>query len=419
MKADCYVDEGVAVVRGTNLGRGRSLSGDFVYITAEKATELGNANLKPDDLVFPHRGAIGEVGIVPDDGSRYALSTSLMKITLDKSRALPDFYYYFFTTSIGRSELLKNASQVGTPGIATPLKSLRECVVPCPSPSQQLNAVGVLRSIDDRIEHLRQTNATLEAIAQALFKSWFVDFDPVRAKAEGREPVGMDAATAALFPSEFEDSELGPIPRGWVRARSGDLFDVGIGKTPPRKEPQWFSEDARDIRWVSIRDMGESGCFIAKTSESLTQAAVERFNVRVVPDETVLLSFKLTVGRLVLTDGPMTTNEAIAHFKAKAGSLPQTFLYCYLSSYDMASLASTSSIATATNSKAIRDLTVLHPGNPVAVAFDRHVRPSFMQIRNRQRQATTLAEIRDTLLPRLISGKLRLPEAEAQVEAIA
>jgi type I restriction enzyme S subunit len=167
-----------------------------------------------------------------------------------------------------------------------------------------------LTALDDRITLLRETNATLEAIAQAIFKSWFVDFDPVRAKQEGRAPEGMDEATAALFPDSFEESALGLVPRGWRGSTLGAVSDVGIGKTPPRKEAHWFSESPADVRWVSIRDMGTSGAFISHTSEYLTAASIERFNVRQVPNNTVLLSFKMTIGRVAVDFHPK-----LSHFR--------------------------------------------------------------------------------------------------------
>ena len=107
MKSDCYVAAGVRVVRRTNISSGRTFSGDFVFITDEKAKELGGANLQPNDLVFPHRGSIGEVGVVPNDGEKYVISSSLMKLTCDTSKALPLFVFYFFKSESGKFELLK------------------------------------------------------------------------------------------------------------------------------------------------------------------------------------------------------------------------------------------------------------------------------------------------------------------------
>lgn len=420
MKANCYVEAGVSVVRGTNLSSGRSFSGDFVFITDEKAQELGGANLQPNDLVFPHRGAIGEVGIVPDNGKRYVLSTSLMKLQCDERKVNPLFIYYFFKSEKGRSELLKNTSQVGTPGIAQPLTSLKSIRLLLPPINDQQKIVRVLSALDDRITLLHETNKTLESIAQAIFKSWFVDFDPVRAKMEGRRPEGTDAKTAALFPNSFEESELGLVPRGWRIRTMSDVSTVGIGKTPPRKEPHWFSGDPRDIRWLSIRDMGATGVYASRTNEFLTREGIEKFNVRVVPDNTVLMSFKMTIGRVAITDGELTTNEAIAHFKlAPKAELTTEYIYLHLKKFDFSTLSSTSSIADAVNSKTVREIPILAPSAQVLAVFQSYIGKIFEKLKNTEQQVQTLATLRDTLLPRLISGQLRLLETETLAEELS
>ena len=125
----------------------------------------------------------------------------------------------------------------------------------------------------------------------------------------------MEAAIAALFPNSMEESEIGLVPSGWNVKPAADLFEVGIGRTPPRKEPQWFCKGTEGIPWVSIRDMGTFETYSHGTNEGLTQAAVDKFKVPVVPENTVLMSFKLTVGKLCISDTDLVTNEAIAHFK--------------------------------------------------------------------------------------------------------
>jgi len=325
-----------------------------------------------------------------------------------------DARYVYYNLLGRRAELRALAAGSAQPILNKSSFGMIEIELPaCPD---QCAVADVLSALDDRIDLLRQTNTALEAIAQALFKSWFVDFDPVHAKVEGREPEAMDAATAALFPSEFEESELGSIPKGWRSATSGAIYEIGIGKTPPRKEQHWFTDSASDVAWASIRDMGAAGVFLTSTSEFLTREAMEKFNVRMVPEGSVLMSFKLTVGRVAIADFDMTTNEAIAHFKSKQGSLPQSFLYCFLKSFDMNSLSSTSSIANATNSKAIRSMPILYPGLELAQKFDTFAGPLLERIKMQQRQMLTLESLRDTLLSRLISGKLRLPDATKPAE---
>lgn len=153
--------------------------------------------------------------------------------------------------------------------------------------------------------------------------------------------------------------------------------------------------------------MGSSGAFLQKTSEFLTQEAINRFNVRVVPDNTVLLSFKLTVGRVAITDGEMATNEAIAHFKLSAKSkLSSEYIYLYLRSFDYSQLGSTSSIAEAVNSKTIRDMQILLPEEICVTAFTKVIEPLFSEIKSKQSEYEALATLRDTLLPKLLSGEL-------------
>lgn len=339
-----------------------------------------------------------------------------VKAVLPKDGLYPSFLPYLLTGNHDRLHERVDAAGHGTGRLNT--DAILSLPVHVPATPQQISISQLGEALDGRIHNLRQTNATLEAIAQALFKSWFVDFDPVRAKAEGREPGGMDAATASLFPGTLTTSERRTMPEGWKFVEAGTLFDVGIGKTPPRKETHWFSVEDTDVPWVSIRDMGLPGAFVGKTSEYLTEEAVSRFNVRRVPAGTVLLSFKLTVGRIAIADSEMTTNEAIAHFRTNGNSLPQSYLYCYLKSFDMSSLGSTSSIATATNSRAIRALPVLHPGDELAALFDQHASPLLERVRVQQHQIDSLTELRDTLIPRLISGKLRLPEVDAAVTEV-
>ena len=184
-----------------------------------------------------------------------------------------------------------------------------------------------------------------------------------------------------------------------------DFFDIAIGKTPPRKEQQWFTTNPTDVTWVSISDMGSCGTYISKSSEKLTHEAIEKFNIRLIPDNTVLLSFKLTIGRIAITHGIMTTNEAIAHFKTNNPKINE-YLYCYLKNFNYQTMGSTSSIATAVNSKIIKSMPFIIPTNDEISHFHAIVGPMFKQILDRQIENDLLAETRDTLLPRLISGEL-------------
>lgn len=257
-----------------------------------------------------------------------------------------------------------------------------------PPLDEQRRIAGILGSLDDKIELNRRINANLEAQAQALFRSWFVDFEPFR-------------------DGPFVDSELGKIPQGWKVGTASEFYkNITIGKTPPRKEHQWFSKDSHDIVWVSIADMGNCGLSICNSSEYLTPEAIKKFNICIVPVNTVLLSFKLTIGRVAIADKELATNEAIAHFHTRHNTLEYTYLA--LKNYEFSSLGSTSSIATAVNSRIIKSMPWMMPSDDVLNQFHNVLSPIFNGIRNNIQEITYLSALRDTLLPKLIAGEINI-----------
>lgn len=189
------------------------------------------------------------------------------------------------------------------------------------------------------------------------------------------------------------------------QCRMDEFFDITIGKTPPRKEKQWFSHDDKDCVWVSIADMGSCGTFISRSSEYLTKEAVDRYKIKVVPDNTVIISFKLTVGRIAITAGEITTNEAIAHFNVSRNDIVE-YLYCYLKLFNFASLGSTSSIGIAVNSKTIKAMNFVVPCEKELQEFCNYVKPMFEKIKKNHFEIYNLESLRDSLLPKLMSGEI-------------
>ncbi len=250
-------------------------------------------------------------------------------------------------------------------------KTIMEYEVPELSYEDQCKIVGILEVIDEKIELNTDINKNLEVQVQALYREMFVNTTNEQRRT----------------------------------CRAEEYFDIAIGKTPPRKERQWFTTNPSDVIWISISDMGSCGTYISRSSEQLTQEAIDKFNIKVVPSNTVLLSFKLTVGRIAITYGEMTTNEAIAHFKTDKSFINE-YLYCYLKDFNYQTMGSTSSIATAVNSKIIKAMPFVIPADDEISRFHSVAGPMFEQILNNQLENDSLAEIRDALLPRLMSGEL-------------
>ena len=279
---------------------------------------------------------------------------------------------------------------------------------------EQDEILQVIRSVDDRITLLRETNATLEAIAQALFKSWFVDFDPVRAKMEGRAPEGMDEATAALFPDALEESELGWVPKGWRIGQVADLGNVVCGKTPPTSVPENYGVD---VPFITIPDMHDL-LVVTTTARSLSKVGADSQAKKYLPPGAICVSCIATPGLVVRVTTTAQTNQQINSVipLKKWGDAFPLFLLRRIGDA-VRSGGSGGSVFHNLSKSGFEQLPVLLTAPELADRFSAVVEPLVGRIVANQEQAQTLSTLRDTLLPRLISGQLRLPEAEAATEA--
>ena len=361
------------------------------YISEDKYNEMKRFTVYPDDIIISCSGTVGEVSLIKKNDPKGIISQALLLLRVDNKIISPEFLLYFFKTAKGHNSITSRSSGSVQVNIAR-REVIEDIPLFIPCIEKQKRIVSILKSLDDKIEVNRKTNENLEQEAQALFKSWFIDFEPFKN-------------------GEFVESELGMIPKGWRVCRADEVFDINIGKTPPRKEPEWFTKNTSDNIWVSIADMGSCGMFVSESSEYLTNEAINRFNILMVDEGSVLLSFKLTVGRVAIADTRLTTNEAIARFQ-----LPQSyyreFLYLYLKQYKYGNLGSTSSIATAVNSKTIKGMKLITPPEEVISCFSKHTKPLFDKIKVLSQESRRLAELRDTLLPKLMSGELKVNEIE-------
>ncbi|MCO4245674.1 restriction endonuclease subunit S, partial [Acidovorax facilis] len=285
--------------------------------------------------------------------------------------------------------------------------------VPTPPLSVQREVAEVLGSIDDRITLLRETNATLEAIAQALFKSWFVDFDPVRAKMEGRAPEGMDEATAALFPDALEESELGWVPKGWQAGSLDTIFELNPKRT--------LKKDVQ-APYLDMAGVATSGhCADTPISRAMGSGSKFRNGDTLLARITPCLENGKTAFVDFLEDGE--TGWGSTEFLVLRPKAPWPDYYAYLlcrhpafREYAIQSMSGTSGRQRIQNDVLGRYLLPIAPDS-VAVAFGSIVEPIQQAIAANHQTAQTLSTLRDTLLPRLISGQLRLPEAQAATEA--
>lgn len=295
------------------------------------------------------------------------------------------------------------------------LGELKSALVLLPPLDEQQAIVDALGALDDRIDLLRQTNATLESIAQALFKSWFIDFDPVRAKAEGREPEGMDAATAALFPIEFEESALGLIPKGWQVVEVGQAADCVGGGTPSTKEAAYWHPPVH--QWATPKDLSGLGSPILwDTERCLSPAGLAKVSSGLLSAGTLLMSSRAPIGYLAISQIPVAVNQGFIAIRP-GGLLPPVYLYFWCqSNMDAIKQKANGSTFMEISKAAFRPIPLVLPPKEVLARFAEVAGMLFDRIAAGEQHRAQLAELRDALLPRLISGKLRLPEAREQLE---
>ncbi len=408
LMAEQYTTTGVPVLRGVNVNRGRFHDDDFVFIDDATADRLSKFESFPGDVLLVHKGTLGEIGLMPTERRyhRYIMGNSMLRVRCDRTKLLPEFLYYWLSSADGQHYLFSRVSQVGVPQIQTPLTTLREASLPVPPLPEQRAIAHILGTLDDKIELNRRMNETLEAMARALFQSWFVDFDPVRAKAEGRDP-GLPKRVADLFPDSFEDSELGEIPKGWQRRTIGDLAEVVGGSTPSTKEPTYWNGGTHN--WATPKDLsGLSTPVLLDTERHITDPGLAQISSGLLPRGTVLLSSRAPIGYLAVAEIPVAVDQGFIAMMAKKGvSNLFLLLWASVAHEEIVSRANGSTFLEISKAN-FRPILVAAPSPPVTQAFDGQVRPLYTRIVACERESRTLATLRDTLLPRLISGELRV-----------
>ncbi len=274
-----------------------------------------------------------------------------------------------------------------------------------PPISVQQEIVSLLGSLDDRITLLRETNKTLEAIAQVIFKSWFIDFDPVREKMEGRAPAGLDEATAALFPEVLVESELGLVPKGWEVIPFRSAIEVIGGGTPKTSVDEYWGGD---IPWFSVVDApNQSDVFVVDTEKKITAAGLDGSSTKLLPVGTTIISARGTVGKIALTGCEMAMNQSCYGLRGRA----KDRYFTYFSTARLVSQLKKNahgSVFDTITQETFAGVRLAYPSHALINAYENFIDPMMMKIRSNLYQVKTLAEIRGGLLPRLISGKLRL-----------
>ncbi len=409
-----YVLTGTPIVTVEHLGENRLSHHNLPRVSESDRRRLSKYTLRKGDIVFSRVGSVDRRALVRREEEGWLFSGRCLRVRSDPVQIDSGFLSYFFGLPTFRAHIKSIAVGATMPSLNTQI--LSDVKVFHPILPEQRAIARILGALDDKIELNRQMNEALEVIARSVFKDWFADFGPVRAKMEGRDPY-LPPEIWKLFPDALDEEGK---PAGWMRRSLGKLFDVSIGRTPPRKEHQHFVPSGTGRTWLAIKGMKNSQTFALASDEDLTTDAIEKFRVPVVPAGTVMVSFKLTVGRVAIASKDMYSNEAIAHLVENHDTpVGNIFTYCFMKDFDYDSLSSTSSIATAVNSKSIRAIELIVPDAVTHSAFAVIVQPIFDRILRNLSENGTLMATRDLLLPKLMSGEMRLSDVERAVKAVA
>ncbi|WP_254208592.1 restriction endonuclease subunit S [Burkholderia multivorans] len=410
--ADCphstpvWTDSGYLVIRNQNIKGGRLDLSSPSFTDAEHfAHRIRRAKPREGDIVFTREAPMGEVCMIPK-GLECCVGQRQVLLRPDPDVVDGRYLLYALQSPQVQHEIGWNEGTGSTvSNVRIPvLESLK---IPTPSIAVQRDIGSVLSALDDRIDLLRQTNATLESIAQTLFKSWFIHFDPVRAKAEGREPEGMDADTAALFPDSFEDSALGEIPTGW---RVGTLGEIASNPRSQAKPGQMASSTP----YIGLEHMPRKSISLDRlgTAEGLESGKFwfEQYDVLFGKLRPYFHKVGLAPCRGVCSTDILVIRPKKPHWLG--------YVLMHASSDELiahTTLLSNGARMPRTSWNDIDAYKVVLPDERSATAFNEVAHRFFERIFSNMAEMTTLSKLRDTLLPRLISGKLRLPEAEAQL----
>ena len=386
VKKECYVSTGIPILNGSNLQGFKLCEDSFGYLTKEKADLLGKSNAHRGDLIVTHRGTLGQIVYIPSNSKyeRYVISQSQFRFRLNEKMAIPEYITYYFHTREGQHKLLSNASQVGVPALARATSTFKQLEISLPPLETQRRIVAILSSLDDKIENNNRINRNLEAQAQALFKSWFVDFEPF----------------GGVLPEDWKEVSLNEMT---------SKFGTGLN---PRKN---FKLGEGENYYVTIKNMGNNRVYLDDRCDKVTDEAIEKINKRSkLQAGDLLFSGIGTIGRVALvTETPTNWNTSESVFNLHpANNISSEFLYVLLLSdvfQNYVKVHAQGGVQQGIRIASLKDYKMYIPeDSKIMKQFDSLIIPIITRIKNIDKENDRLAALRDTLLPKLMKGEIAL-----------
>lgn len=374
IKVDCFVDSGVPVLNGSNLDGFTLKEESFRYVTEEKADSLKRANAKKGDIVITHRGTLGQIVYIPQNAKyeRYVISQSQFRIRCNE-HVLPEYLVFYFHTRVGQHKILSNASQVGVPALARPSTTFQQIEVELPNIEVQKKIVSILQSFNDKIELNNKINANLQQQAQAIFKSWFVDFEPFQ-------------------DGEFVESELGLIPKGWRVGSVADIVNIHDSKRIPLSGAQRQRMEKKIYPYygaASLMDYVENYIF-------------DGIYLLLGEDGTVMDDKGYPILQYVW--GKFWVNNHAHVLTGKCGYSVESLYLLFLNT-PVKSIV-TGAVQAKISQSNLKAIQIIVPPQEVLDKFNELIQPYFSMIRQKGEENKRLENLRDTLLPKLMNGEI-------------
>ena len=420
LHASDYVTTGIPSIMPQNIGDNRIVRDGIARITTEDAERLSRYRVQEGDIIYSRRGDVERRALVRKEEEGWLCGTGCLRVRFDHNDVVPAFASFYLGDPRVRSWIVRHAHGATMPNLNTGILSALPFVVP--PPNEQRAIAEVLSNLDDKIELNRRMNETLEAMARALFKSWFVDFDPVRAKAEGRN-TGLPEAIAALFPRGFQDSEFGQIPMGWSIESIGNLCNrVSMGPFGSNiKTDNFVNEGVPVIRGKNLKAGFIDSDFVYISNEKADELRhANAFagdivithrgtlgQVGLIPANSRFRRYVVSQSQLVLTANP--------------DRVESSFLYHHLISPTgqdqlLSNTSQTGVPAISSPTTSVKSIKILLPSKiEVLQAFESQVKVSIARVSCGVAENRALVDLRDALLPKLISGEIRLGQEEERV----
>ena len=372
IKVSCFVDSGVPVLNGSNLDDFSLSEKAFRYVTREKADSLNKANAHRGDIVITHRGTLGQIVFIPQDSryDRYVISQSQFRVRCN-DKVLPEYLVYYFHTPIGQHKLLSNASQVGVPALARPSSTFQQIEVELPELSIQKRVVEIITAIQKKIENNQELNDNLEQQAATYFQELFIN-------------------------------NANPV---WQISTISDLGTVVGGSTPSKTKPEYYTNNG--IAWITPKDLSiNKSKFISHGENDITELGLKNSSATVMPKGTVLFSSRAPIGYIAIASNEVTTNQG---FKSVIpySEIGTAFVYFFLKrSLPVIESAASGSTFKEISGSAMKNIPAIIPDRNTLDQFNSFCAPIFAQQKILEEQNHSLAMLRDSLLPKLMSGAI-------------